>query len=843
MCRFRTVVAVLSVAIFTGSFGGAAPLEISRPARTWEFLDATGQRASILGKEDGSVEAYVYPLKLFADLCFSFEIEGRIIPASAIARRVISRPGSVSLVYTGDEFRVVETVLVPVQQAGGIIRLQIQTHSPLTVRFTLHPDFQLMWPASFGSTYGQWNPSSHLFIMGADGQPYAAVLGGTDLSLDSTDYATNYSAQSQVAFSLGTVNGSATRILALGGSMKSRAEAQEIEASLLQNAAAIEKETEDFYERYLSQTVSVTLPDRDLQTAYDWSRLSLVKGLVENPFLGKGLVAGYGLSKGAYRPGFAWFFGRDSFWSSFAFNSDGDWSNSRDAIAFIAKFQRDDGKIPHEISQSAAQVAWAKDYPYEYASADATPLFIIAVRDYVEQSGDKSFATLMWPRVVKAMQFSRSTFDADGFPKNFGVGHGWVEGGPLLPVRVELYLAGCYVEAVRSLSQLAQWTGHTAEAATLNQEASEKQKKLDSRFWLNSAGAYAFAIGTDGNPVDQPTVLALVPEWWNLLNLDHAQTMISRLAEEDHQSDWGMRIISSKAKLYNPSGYHFGSVWPLFTGWASVGEYRAHRATPAFGNLKANSWLALDGADGNTTEVISGESYSPLSTATPHQIWSAAMVISPLLRGLFGLEVDSLNRHITLAPHFPASWSDMSLRHVRLGTDGYVDFVLHRDANTLTLQMTNHSTGAWALSFSPAYSRYTSVSTATLQHAPVQWTRHSYGVDWHPTIEATIPTAGAMLQITHRQLFGVEVPAPPPQLAESSSNLKLLSKTWSNDNKSLQITVSGLAGHTYELSAVGLEYASQITGGVREGNSIRVTLPVGTGYISSTVSIRLRWLN
>jgi len=51
----------------------------------------------------------------------------------------------------------------------------------------------------------------------------------------------------------------------------------------------------------------------------------------------------------------------------------------------------------------------------------------------------------------------------------------------------------------------------------------------------------------------------------------------------------------------------------------------------SFANLKANSWLTLDGAGGNTTEVLSGETYSPLSTATPHQIWSAAMVISPLL--------------------------------------------------------------------------------------------------------------------------------------------------------------------------------------------------------------------
>ena len=46
---------------------------ISRPARTWEFLDATGPRASILGREDGTLEAYVYPLKIVKDFRLRFQ--------------------------------------------------------------------------------------------------------------------------------------------------------------------------------------------------------------------------------------------------------------------------------------------------------------------------------------------------------------------------------------------------------------------------------------------------------------------------------------------------------------------------------------------------------------------------------------------------------------------------------------------------------------------------------------------------------------------------------------------------------------------------------------------------
>src|SRR5947208_2766767 len=101
---------------------------------------------------------------------------------------------------------------------------------------------------------------------------------------------------------------------------------------------------------------------------------------------------------------------------------------------------------------------------------------------------------------------------------------------------------------------------------------------------------------------------------------------ITQLATHDHETDWGMRIISSKSPKYSAGGYHFGSVWPLFTGWASVGEYSYHRALPAYSNLRANALMALDGSLGHVTEVLSGDYYQPLATSSPHQIWSAAMV-------------------------------------------------------------------------------------------------------------------------------------------------------------------------------------------------------------------------
>src|SRR5260370_17261400 len=90
---------------------------------------------------------------------------------------------------------------------------------------------------------------------------------------------------------------------------------------LIAACADLLKESAEYYRNYLRRTVSVELPDAQLQQAYDWARVSMLQGVVTNPYLGTGLVAGYRTSGTSQRPGFAWFFGRDSEWTPFAFNA------------------------------------------------------------------------------------------------------------------------------------------------------------------------------------------------------------------------------------------------------------------------------------------------------------------------------------------------------------------------------------------------------------------------------------------------------------------------------------------------------------------------------------------
>ena len=803
----------------------AADLTISRPVRAWEFLDVTGPQASLLGREDGTLEAYVYPLKIFKDLRLRFRVDNRLIPGASIARRIVSEPGAYTLIYSGDEFEVRETLAASADLPGAVIRLEVSSHAPLGIEVEFTRDFQAMWPASIGTSYGEWNPQEHAMFFGADGQPFAAVLGSPDAVIQDRDYGTNYSSEATTVLSLGTVQGKAVRVLALAGSMKSRAEAMDVYRRILAAPPAVIAAARQRNQDYLARTISVDLPDPALQAAYDWSRLSMMHGMVENPLLGTGLVAGYGPSKGAYRPGFAWFFGRDTFWTTFALTAAGDLANAKTAIEFIAKYQRADGKMPHEIAQSASLVSWFENYPYGYASADATPLYVIAVRNYVEASGDIAFARASLPRLNRAFAFMRANFEANGFPKNFANGHGWVEGGPLLPVQVELYQAGCYVEALRSMAALAQLTGDAALAGTLTSEFEAKRKVMEDRFWLPQAHTYAFALDTANRPVDQPSVLSTVPMWFGLLDPKNALEMIDRLSAEDHAADWGMRIISTQNPLFAPDGYHFGSIWPLFTGWASVGEYRYHAAASAYANLRANAWLALDGAGGHSTEVLSGLTYAALSTASPHQIWSAAMVVSPLLRGLCGLNIDVPRKTVTFAPHLPAEWNTLGIRGALL------DFALERTATELRLEIENHGADPLTIDFAPAYAPTARVITPGYRE-------ERSAVDWHPhfTLKATPGTT--KFTIAHRGLFGYAVPYLPPELGAPSVNLKVTAERWTPQQ--LQLTLSGRALTLYRIPLLGAAEVTSVEQATLDAGTLLVDMPKGEGYVSRTVTIHLR---
>ena len=797
--------------------------------RPWEFLSAVGTRAGIFGNEAGTFEAWVYPLKILRDFHLVFHTEGRALPAESLARRVSVQPEACSILYAGDTFQVRETFFVPVHETGAVILIEVETVHPLEVEAVFQRDFQLEWPAGLGGTYLNWNPDLRAFALGEEQKKFAALVGSPTAALSGEEYSTNYSSSSQSSFLLGpTAKGGDTKVVVIAASVNGGKEAENSYRRLA-TYRELRRTSSDFYKQYLNETVRVVVPDAQLQQAYDWARVSMIQGMVNNPYLGTGLIAGYRTSGESARPGYAWFFGRDAFWTSFALNAEGEFADTRTALDFLTHYQRADGKVPHEISQSATFVPWFTDYPYPYASVDATPLYIVATDDYVRESGDVNFARDKWDSLWKAYEFLKSTYSPQGLPQNLGFGHGWIEGGPLLPVQTELYQSALGAQALHALANLAHLTGKDDLSQQVTQEFVHQKQLVDQTFWSPDKKLYAYALDPNGHRMESASVLATVPLWFGLLDQDHSQQMIDQLVDSDQQTDWGMRIISSQNSLYDPAGYHFGSVWPLFTGWATVGEYRYHRAVPAYSNLRSNSLLALDGALGHVTEVLSGDYYQALSTSSPHQIWSSAMVVSSLLRGLLGLETDATSHQLTFAPHIPAEWESFEVHNIHIAA-AMLDLKYKRTEDGITLEMRRTGSGDCAMEFSPALAARAQVAAAKINGRPVSFRVERNREDQHVVVRFPVYSGPSTLHIRLRDDFGYDISSNLPQLGERSQGLRVLSESWGPKYASLTVNVSGIPGKQYELILWNSGQIANVEGGklIQDDNGqrrIRVELP------------------
>lgn len=339
---------------------------------------------------------------------------------------------------------------------------------------------------------------------------------------------------------------------------------------------------------------------------------------------------------------------------------------TREALEFLINRQRDDGKIMHEYSQTAAYFDW-KTFSYTYAAADSTPLFLTAMLDYVRSSGDVDFLRKHRDAVEKAWRFETThDSDGDGIYDN-SQGTGWVESWPTGAPHQEVYLALLDQQASTAIANLEDSLGDKVAADAAAARADNLMKKIEAEYYDSARQAYAFSRNSDGT-LDRTATMYPMIAWWNGgEGLAHPDASFERWASHDFSTDWGLRDVAESDPFYDPISYHQGSVWPLFTGWASIAEYRTGHALSGDAHLMQNANLTTAQDLGAVTELLSGAFFQPFGRSTSHQLWSSAMVITPALRGLFGVDVDALTHTVRLDPHLPADWDKAEVQRLHVG--------------------------------------------------------------------------------------------------------------------------------------------------------------------------------
>jgi glycogen debranching enzyme len=797
-------------------------IAIRQHAELGKPFTVAGECGAFMGEQNGSFEAWVFPVKLLSHFTISAEVAGYPVPidVNGDAAEIEVAPDHTTITYTHIAFTLRETLFASrcdsaSEMGAGVMALfEVEAVRPVTFTFSFTPEVRRMWPApNYGPPGPEWvgDTKGGYYILHEDFPDLAAAIAmpGTrpgilapfqekpkvyplQLILD-FDPKRDAGQYFPLTMAVGTTPRTATK-----AALTARL------AELNTHAQRLYEKTADYYAHFFDTRLTVESPDRKLDEALKWAEISIDQVKVRHGDE-VGLVAGFYSSGDSARPGFGWFFGRDTLYTLFAVNSYGDFRLTRQALDFLMKRQRADGKMPHEWSQTADLVDW-KSFPYEYAAADATPLFLMAMEDYVHASGDVAYLKANWATVQKAWEFERThDADGDGIYDN-SQGTGWVENWePYEMPRQEIYLAALDQQASGAMGRLSSLMGDAAAS----QAAAGRAEKIASTIEQEYAGSmYAFSRN-EGGALDKTATIYPAIAWWDgHYSLKHSEEMFKRWDSPEFSTDWGLRDVGDHEAIYDPLSYHQGPVWPLFTGWGSIAEYRTGRPLAAYSHLMQNAGLTWQQDLGAVTELLSGAYFVPFGRSTTHQMWSSAMVITPAIRGLFGIGFDAEHKTVIVDPHLPAEWDGATLHHLAIAGQ-MMDLTMKRDGDSLVVRA-GKSSPQLLLRFKGANS-----------------------------------TAGAVELRIPLSAVEVGIPTGLPLPGASTSQLKVVEE--SHDGRSLTLKLQAAGGSTWELPVRlnGKSAELRVEGGTLAASTapqmrtLGVVFPVGQGYREATV--KLSW--
>jgi hypothetical protein len=840
------------------------PLALRGPARAFGYVGVEGRGAAAFGTELGDVEVWAWPVKLLHDFSLSFQtpLYADPIRGADVARAVEIAPGGATVTYTFPAFTVREHIFVPVREPAVAIVLEVEAVRPMEIIVSFRSDLQLAWPGGIGGQYIFWNDAEKAFVLTESRRRFNAFVGSPFAIRATTNPAHALpDAPSEMRIAVGDQEpvpmprpgepaGRLVNVVSRGipivivGQIAPRDTVLATYRRVLAHLPELYAERLAHADSVLAGTAEFT--DTAVNRMARWAELNLDDALVCNPDLGCGPVAGYAAAgPGGYRPGFGWFFGGDAAINSFALSSVGAFDLARQYLGFFARYQRADGKITHEISQSAGRVPWFDDYPYAFYHGDTTPFWVLAIGELFRASGDTAYVRRLWPNIEKAFRWCVGTVGSDGLMENSRAGAGAIEVGDLgVGVKSDIYLAGVWVEALEKLGEMADAVGDTAAAADAARRFSAARRSLQERFWMPrtvGVGRFAFAILEGDSLNDNLTVWPATAMSWHLFDETKGQAMAAALARATISTDWGGRALASESPLYDPLHYNNGTVWPFVTGFLALAEYRYHNVYAARSALEAVGRTFDVWGLGRNPEVFSGSSFEPLETAVPQQFFATSMFLTPLLRGAFGLEADAPRGTLTLAPHLFDRPGEHTVRGVRIAST-VLDVTFRVTDTTFTASVRRVSADAVpvTLHFAPALAPGARVRDVHSGSRRVPFRTEDTGRDVHVVFDTPLGVSGTEVTVHHSRGWRLVADDVTPARGDRSRNLKI------TDARLAGGAGAGAAGGVLEVrleGRAGFRYALEVH---RPDGSVRtewVRVPEGSGDARDgygPVSLRLR---
>ncbi|HEX6262865.1 MAG TPA: glycogen debranching N-terminal domain-containing protein [Actinomycetota bacterium] len=366
------------------------------------------------------------------------------------------------------------------------------------------------------------------------------------------------------------------------------------------------------------------------------------------------------------------------------------WSTLRGLAALQGKVddpwrEEEPGKILHELR--VGELAGADEIPHTpyYGSIDATPLWLVVLGAAFRWTGDREALRELWPNALAALRWidEHGDRDGDGYVeyerrsprgldnqgwKDSWDGVPWPDGTPVEPPIALVEVQGYVYQAKSLMAQLAREMGEEGLAARLESEAAELKERFNRDFWEEETGFFALAL--DGRKRRVPTITSNPGHclWSRIVDRRLAPQVVKRLMDPGLLSGWGIRTLSSRHPVYDPIGYHTGTIWPHDNSLIAQGLKRYGFDAEAQDVLDQLTAAGRFFPYSRFPEVFCGFSSDEVPVPVeypvacrPHAWASAAPLL--MVRAYGGLSADSARRRLTIErPRLPDWLTGIELR-------------------------------------------------------------------------------------------------------------------------------------------------------------------------------------
>ncbi|MGA7807224.1 glycogen debranching N-terminal domain-containing protein [Bradyrhizobium sp.] len=366
-----------------------------------------------------------------------------------------------------------------------------------------------------------------------------------------------------------------------------------------------------------------------------------------------------------------------------------------DVLAQYQATERDDyrdaepGKILHELRYG--ELAHFKLIPHTpyYGTADATPLYLIALHAGWKATGDRTLIERHLSHAEACLSWIDKYGDRDGdgfqeYQTRSSAGYenmAWKDSGDAV-----MYPDGTLVQGPKALCELQGYVydawlrmaeiydelGDKRGANRLRKKAAELFEQFNEVFWDEKSGFYAFAL--DGEKKKVLSVASNVGQclWSGIIAPKRAAAVVKRLMQKDMWSGWGIRTLSSDHPSFNPYNYQTGAVWPHDNSLIALGMRRYGFDAEAAALARDISGAASHFLLNQLPELYAGLQRDPTGFPVQYlganvpQAWAAGTPFA-ILQAMLGLQQDAPAGKLYVDPALPAWLPDVKLIDMRLG--------------------------------------------------------------------------------------------------------------------------------------------------------------------------------